>query len=330
MLYLILYVFVLVFNNAFIYFFPSLRPFLCFRDLSGCLQIEMKTVFIYDLLFIFYVICIHLTAAVEDTHNDVKNLKEFRNVLELLQVGKKKLELSSNDLLSNDIYFEIMAAPNKKIDVVFNELKKEFDVASCIFKGVAYASTIESAAIYLHTTKYVFTSLRYSLDLYSEYKSAGKMEKELAPFALVLNSVLLHGSEKVSKMTYSGEDFMCKSLSEEVKDNDIFVFHTFMPSSENLKIAMEYAAKKGDSSCIYVFTNTESQYSPRNIKKLSYEPNDEEAVFPIGAAFRKIKCKLDAKTTATVNKKRVVCLKLLPDQERPKTLNEQDQTCTNS
>lgn len=204
---------------------------------------------------------------------------------------------------------------------IFENLKNEFDVASCIFRGVAMAGGIEKAAIYLHTTKYVFTSLRYTLEMYKNTKYEGKMERELAPFAILLNSVLLHWKELkhiTTEITFSAETYMCDDLKDLENEKDID-FPTFMPSSTDLKVAQKYAEKKGPASCIYIFKNKKSEYSPRIIDILSYEPEDKEAVYPLGAAFKKFNCKDDTEidkiyknivSDESKNWKNIVCLRL--------------------
>lgn len=272
------------------------------------------------LLFVFYLL--PLTASVSD--KDAQNLDGLHNVLKLLQDVWKEGVSTEEDVFDKDFYTNNIITTDKtkaKIikEKVFEELKKEFDVASCIFWGVAQAANIEKAVIYLHTTKYVFTSLRYSLDLFSKKKTGiGKLERELAPFAIVLNSVLKYGKIKSKvKTTYSGETFMCDKVNGILLFSTI-AFHTFMPSSEDFHVAIQYAEKKGDKSCLFFFRNEyDSIYSPSAIHTLSYEPKDKEVVYPIGAIFQKINCAMledsNYDNLPENGKERVFCLKLVAE-----------------
>ncbi|XP_052076147.1 uncharacterized protein LOC127714171 [Mytilus californianus] len=288
---------------------------------------KMKTVLQRTMVLIIlcYVIQEHTTTAVTDT--DCKGGGIFEKSLRVHQLLKQVH--TDGDVVARTFYTEYVNKNDKSKELeqkIFDSLKFEFDVASCIFKGVATVGGIENAVIYVHTTKYVFMSLRYTLDLFSKMNGLGKMEKDLSLFATVLNSVLLYGKKDPKHSeTYSGETFMCGDLKKlPVKEH--VVFHTFMPSSEKREIAIQYAVKKGHTSCVYIFKNDQhsSKYSPRSISALSYDPKDKEVVFPIGATFQKIECtSADTQPFNSVTHSGIVCLDLISDKNRKELMSKQ-------
>lgn len=293
--------------------FPDLifLIFMYFRFLSGLLQIMRRTVTLYQrtVVFLFLIFGFNENMISADDDRQLENPKtRLDSVHKLLKDGWVNKEGTSVDVFDEKFFKEIKENGKFVKEYIFNNLKNELDVASCIFWGVAQTKGIEEAVIYLHTTKYVFTSLRYLLHDYSETKGIGKLEKELTPFATVLNSVLLHGNNKKSTTTFAGETFMCNDIKKMKKNDEIIEFHTFMPSSTDVKVAVKYAEKKiffaaessKDDICLYIFYNTNNpKYQPRYIAELSYEPSDAEAVYPIGATFKKSDCESEDQLKVT-------------------------------
>lgn len=110
---------------------------------------------------------------------------------------------------------------------IFKSLTNVMWCCILYFFGELSIRRSQKSVINLHTTKYVFTSLRFTLNMFSDNKKDGKMEKELAPLVPVLNSVLLHTKNRNKFLDIFGRGFYVWRIKMSRRGQKIYVSYVY-------------------------------------------------------------------------------------------------------
>lgn len=183
---------------------------------------------------------------------------------------------------------DLYNSPRKHtMDVTIKELTKYNTDAVKFFNE---KNVFEAKYIYLYTTNILYKDLNTRLRNHDcTYKSLDDIDRQLAPFAAVLWSTLYYwpALKKETGQTYRGIDMQASDINK-YNQGFKFVWNQFVSSSRSRPFS---------KNVIFIINNYRaSTLNPRRIKKYSWKPAIDEALYCPGVQFRVLK-----KTYNTIN-----------------------------